>query len=96
MPMSKLDSIEQLVDRVAQNYTEVVGERNKLRNEIAVKDEEIARAKRDAAAEVEEMRAQVGSHDYERAQFDARLDALHSRLEAILEARVSEVLTSGV
>lgn len=93
--MIGIEAIEQLVERVAQNYSEVVNERNKLRDEIAVKNEEIERIRRECAQEIEQVRAEAESREREASEVDVRLDALRNRLETILEARVSEVLTGG-
>lgn len=94
--MAKFEGIEQLVERVAQNYSEVVSERNRLRDELAAKNEEIERVRRECAQEIEQVKQELEARNHETSQIDGRIDALHSRLEALLETKVSEVLTSGV
>jgi predicted nucleic acid-binding Zn-ribbon protein len=91
--MEKFEELEQLADKVAQNFSEVLGERNNLRNELAVKNEEIERIRREMIEEIEELKLQCQIYEEERSQFDSKIESLHNRLDSILQSRVSEVLT---
>jgi predicted nucleic acid-binding Zn-ribbon protein len=90
--MEKFEELERLADKVAQNFSEILGERNKLRNELALKNEEIERIRREKAEEIEELKLQCQLYEEERSQFDSKIESLHKRLDLILESKVSEVL----
>ena len=66
-----------------------------MRNELAVKNEEIERIKREAAEEMDELKLQCQLYEEERSQLDSRIESLHSRLDTILESKVSEILTGA-
>ncbi|MCL2768104.1 MAG: hypothetical protein FWE49_05220 [Synergistaceae bacterium] len=94
--MEKFEKLERLADKVAQHFSEVLGERNNLRKELAEKNEEIERVKREKAEEMEELKLQCLLYEEERSQFDSKIESLHNRLDSILESKVSEILTTGV
>lgn len=91
--MTKMENLEQLVERVAQNYSEIVSERNRMKSELASKNEEIERVRRECTQQIDELKSEYEANVNDNSQIDARLDALYSRLESLLESRVSEVLT---
>jgi len=93
--MEKFEELERLTDKVAQNFSEMLGERNNLRNELAVKNEELERVKREMREEIEELKLQCQLYEEERSQFDSKIESLHNRLDSILESRVSEILTGA-
>jgi predicted nucleic acid-binding Zn-ribbon protein len=91
--MEKFEELERLADKVAQNFSEILGERNNLRNELALKNEEIERVKREMTEEMEELKIQCQLYEEERSQFDSKVESLHNRLDSILQSKISEVLT---
>jgi predicted nuclease with TOPRIM domain len=93
--MEKLEKLERLADKVAQNFSEILGERNNLRKELAEKDGEIERVRREMAAEMEELKQQCQLYEEERSQLDSKIDSLHDRLDSILETKVSDILTGA-
>ena len=93
--MEKLEKLERLADKVAQNFSEILGERNNLRKELAEKDGEIERVRREMAAEMEELKQQCQLYEEERSQLDSKIDSLHNRLDSILETKVSDILTGA-
>ena len=93
--MEKLEKLERLADKVAQNFSEVLGERNNLRKELAVKNEEIERIRREMIEEMEELKLQCRLYEEERSQFDSKIESLHNRLDSILESKISEILTGA-
>lgn len=94
--VGKIEGIEQLVEKIAQNYSEIVSERNRLRDELAQKNEQTETLKREHAREIEQLKGDMDMRERDNSQSDARMEALHSRLETLLENKVSEVLTGGV
>jgi len=93
--MEKLEKLERLVDKVAQNFSEALGERNNLRSELAEKNEEIERVKREMTVEIEELKQRCRLYEEERSQIDSKIESLHGRLDSILESKVSEILTGA-
>ena len=89
--MDKFDELERLADKVAQNFSEILGERNRLRNELVLKNEEIERIRREKTEEIEELKLQCLLYEEERTQFDSKVESLHKRLDSILESKVSEI-----
>ena len=93
--MEKFEKLERLADKVVQNFSEVLGERNNLRKELAEKDEAIEKVRREMAAEIEELKLQCQLYEEERSQIDSKIESLHNRLDSILESKVSEILTGA-
>ena len=93
--MEKFEELERLADRVAQNFSEVLGERNNLRSELALKNEEIERIRRETTEEIEELKLQCQLYEEERSIFDSKLESLHKRLDSILESKASEILSGA-
>ena len=93
--MEKFEELERIADKVAQNFSEILGERNNLRNELALKNEEIERIRREMTEEIEELKLQCQLYEEERSQFDSRIVSLHNRLDSILESKVSEILSGA-
>jgi len=93
--MDKFEKIERLADKVSQHFSEILGERNNLRKELAEKNEEIERIKRETTAEIDELKLQCQLYEEERSQFDSKIESLHNRLDAILESKISEILTGA-
>jgi predicted nucleic acid-binding Zn-ribbon protein len=93
--MEKFEELERLTDKVAQNFSEILGERNNLRNELVEKNEEIERLRRIMAEEIEELKLQCQIYEEERSQFDSKIESLHNRLDSILESKVSGILTGA-
>ena len=93
--MEKFEKLERLADKVAQNFSEVVGERNNIRKELSEKNEEIERIKREMREEMEELISKCQLYEEERSQFDSKIESLYNRLDSILESKVSEILTGA-
>jgi len=93
--MEKFEELERLADKVAQNFSEILGERNSLRNELATKNEEIERVRREMVEVIEELKQQCQQYEEERSQFDSKIESLHNRLDSIIESKVSEIMTGA-
>jgi len=93
--MEKFEELERLADKVAQNFSEMLGERNNLRNELALKNEEIEKIRRETTEEIEELKLQCQLYEEERSRFDSKIASLHNRLDSILESKVSEILSGS-
>jgi len=92
MNVDRFEELERVAEKVAQNFSEILGERNNLRNELMLKNEEIERIKRETIEEIEELKLQCQLYEEERSMFDSKIESLHKRLDSILESKTSEVL----
>jgi predicted nucleic acid-binding Zn-ribbon protein len=95
MNVERFEELERLADKVAQNFCEILGDRNNLRNELAIKNEEIEKIRREMTEEIEELKLQCQLYEEERSQFDSKIESLHNRLDSILESKSSEIFTGA-
>jgi septal ring factor EnvC (AmiA/AmiB activator) len=89
--MNTLETIENLIERLTNRVESLLGERKKMRAEIArlraalqARDEEAVKASQERLCELEAARADALRFEQEKVRIDSKLLDLNDRLAALV------------